>query len=226
MKLSIRDMMQETILLENHWDRLLTQTLNESLKQGDVFIDVGANVGYFSLLAAKRVGETGRVLAIEPNPAVADQLRANVERSKLSNVIVEEVACSEFPDSMTLYIPKSSVQASLSPSNGGTESTEVRCVPLDQLHDLPKVSFIKIDVEGAELIALKGMRETLVKFRPTIVIELVPHHLENMRTSKEEVIKFLTDLNYSVDSMGAHENYICHPNERTLLKDESKGTAF
>jgi len=217
MRLRIQDMTQETILLEDVWDPLLTDFVRKTLGPNGIFIDVGANAGYFTLIAAQCVGDSGNVLAIEPNPSVADQLRGNVERSNLSHVIIEQTACSDSPSTMTLYIPDESKlgQASLSKSNaGGVESLLVRSVTLDQLirdHALDKVTFVKIDVEGAELMVLRGMTETLGRLRPIIVLELVPDLLANLGTTKDEVIAFLSSFSYSIVSMGGHENYICRP---------------
>lgn len=217
MRLRIEDMTQETILLEDEWDPLLTNFTRKTLGLSDVFIDVGANAGYFSLIAAKCVGDSGKVLAIEPNPSVAEQLRDNVERNNLSQVIIEQTACSDSPSTMTLYLPDKSRlgQASLSKSNaGGVKSVLVKSVTLDQLirdHALNRVTFVKIDVEGAELMVLRGMTETLRRLRPIIVLELVPNLLANLGTTKDEVIAFLSSFSYSIVSMGGHENYLCRP---------------
>ena len=217
MQLHIQDMTQETILLEGGWDPLLTDFTKQALAEGSVFIDVGANAGYFTLIAAQCVGNSGKVLSIEPNPSVAKQLRVNVERSRLSNVIIEEVACSDSPSMMTLYIPDQSKlgQASLSKANaGGIESVEVRSATLDQLildHTLEKVTFVKIDVEGAELMVLRGMTETLRRSKPIIVLELEPDLLADLGTTKDEVIAFLSSFSYSAVSLGGHANYVCRP---------------
>jgi FkbM family methyltransferase len=217
MQLRIQDMTQETILLEGQWDPLLTEFTKQTLTEGSVFVDVGANAGYFTLIAAQCVGHSGKVLSIEPNPAVAQQLKVNVARSSVSNVILEEVACSDSPSTMTLYIPDESKlgQASLSKTNAGSmESVEVRSAPVDQLildHALEKVSFVKIDVEGAELMVLRGMTETLRRFKPIIVLELEPDLLADLGTTKDEVIAFLSRFSYSTVSLGGHANYVCRP---------------
>jgi len=212
-------MTQETILLEDVWDPLLTDLVRKTLGPQAIFIDVGANAGYFTLIAAACVGDSGRVLSIEPNPSIADQLRVNVERSRLSNIIIEQTACSDSVETSieTLYIPDESSlgKASLSKSNAGSEeSVKVRSATLDQLildHALEKVTLVKIDVEGAELMVLRGMTETLSQLRPIIVLELVPDLLANLGTTKDEVISFLASFSYSTVSMGGHENYVCRP---------------
>jgi FkbM family methyltransferase len=183
------------------------------------FIDVGANAGYFTLIAAACVGDSGRVLSIEPNPSVAEQLRVNVARSKFSNVIIEQTACSDSAENCTetLYLPDDSSlgKASLSQANArSVESVKVRSATLDQLireHALEKVTFVKIDVEGAELMVLRGMTETLRRLRPIIVLELEPDLLADLGTSTEEVIAFLSGFSYSIVSLGGHENYVCRP---------------
>jgi hypothetical protein len=86
---------------------------------------------------------------------------------------------------------------------------------LDQLiadHKLQSVLVVKIDVEGAELLVLRGMTQTLRQLRPIIVLELVPDLLENLGTSKEEVLAFLSDFSYSIVDLGGHENYVARPN--------------
>jgi len=217
MLLSIEDMTQETILLEDEWDPLLSELVKNTLCAGSVFVDVGANVGYFSLLAAHSVGNLGKVLAIEPNPTVANQLRANVERSKLSNVIVEQAACSDSHATETLYIPDNNSlgKASLSKVNaGGIASVEVSSTTLDELisnHSLQNVTLVKIDVEGAELMVLRGMTETIKRLRPLIALELEPDLLAHLGTTRDEVIAFVSSFSYSVETLGGHANYVCRP---------------
>src|SRR5512144_3024896 len=99
MRLNARDMIQQPILLEGIWDPTLTRFLEANLKPGDAFIDVGAHVGYFTLLAARLVTEAGIVLSIEPNPAALEQLRQNVDRSRLKNVHVAHTACGDSHES-------------------------------------------------------------------------------------------------------------------------------
>jgi len=221
MRLDISDLIQETILLEDHWDPLLTQLLRDELRPGNVFIDIGANVGYFTLLGAKYVGLDGKVLAIEPNPTVAVLLRQNLARSQLSNVMVEEVACSDSDSAprLVLYIPSDHniAKASLSERNAGPGTrVEVESTTVDQLvvkHSLPRVDLIKIDVEGAELGVFRGMKETLARFRPSVVTELDPELLAACASTVEDVRDFMETFGYRVSSMGGHGNYLFRASE-------------
>lgn len=219
MNLNIQDLIQETILLENVWDPLLTNFVTTNLGRDGVFVDIGANAGYFSLLASRCVGEGGKVLAIEPNPNVAEQLKRNITRSNLPNVTVAETACVDTTEttSLTLYLygVSNSGRASVSRSNAESiESVQVRATTVDQLireHDLRNLMLIKIDVEGAELMVLKGMQETIKAFKPTIVLELEDDLLKSFSTTTEEVIRFLSNFGYVTTSLGGHANYVSRP---------------
>jgi FkbM family methyltransferase len=219
MNLNIQDLIQETILLENVWDPLLTNFVTTNLRRDGVFVDIGANAGYFSLLASQCVGSGGKVLAIEPNPIVAEQLKRNIARNNLANVIVAETACVDTTEttSLTLYLygVSNSGRASVSRSNAESlESVQVRATTADRLireRDLQDVTLIKIDVEGAELMVLKGMQETIKRFKPTIVLELEDDLLKSFATTTEEVIRFLSEFGYVTLSLGGHANYISRP---------------
>jgi FkbM family methyltransferase len=217
MRLDLRDMIQETILIERVWDPTLTEFINATLKPGHVFVDIGAHAGYFTLLAARRVGPEGRVLAFEPNPQLAAQARRNVERSKLTNVVLEEGACSDTTETATLYLfdVSNSGRGSLSGANAGAGgAVQVPCTPLDlvvERRHLTQVNLIKIDVEGAELKVLRGMTETIRRTRPIILIELEPRLLQGFSATVSDVTQLLESFGYTITPFGGHANYMCTP---------------
>jgi FkbM family methyltransferase len=124
MRLNIRDLIQQTILLGGVWDPALANVLQNNLSPSDVFIDVGARVGYFTLLASRRVRPGGAVLSIEPNPFALDQLRQNVECNDLQNVLVEHAASGESREMVRLYLrtESNSSMASLYTGNAAGSS--------------------------------------------------------------------------------------------------------
>lgn len=217
MRLNARDLIQQTILLEGIWDPSLTAFFRDNLKPGDVFVDVGAHVGYFTLLAAQRVSTLGTVLSIEPNPLAVEKLRRHVERSRLSNVLVAHTACADSYGQVRLYLhtESNSSMASLSARNATSGSAvDVRCTTVDDLcreRGLDRVNLVKIDVEGTELAVLRGMRRLLREVRPVIVLELEPHLLAAFETTKASVLGFLADHDYGVAPLGGHSNYVCRP---------------
>jgi len=217
MKCDWRELVQETLLSEGIWEPKTTDYLCSALLPAQVFVDIGANVGYFTLLAARCVGPLGKVLAVEPNPAMTEQLRQNIARSGLTNVVAEVVACSASTGVCRLYTggPYNTGRSSLCSRNlQWTASVDVNCVPADILaekHALPRIDLVKIDVEGAELEVLRGMRDILKHWRPKIVIELLPSLLEGFSTTFNEVLEYMAGLGYSIRPLGEHSNYLFYP---------------
>jgi FkbM family methyltransferase len=224
MRLNIRDLVQQTILLEGVWDPILTAFIERTLGPDDVFIDVGAHVGYFTLLASRRVGPGGSVLAIEPNPFALEQLRQNVERNGLQNVLIERAACgdSRYMAKLYLHTESNSSMASLyAGSVAGSTAVEVPCTPLDDLcrdRGVRRVRLVKVDVEGAEPAVLRGMERIMREMGPAIVLELHPELLKDVGTPFESVRALLDDFDYALEPLGGHANYVCRP-RATSLRD-------
>lgn len=179
---------------------LLQGFLAEHIKPGSVVLDLGANVGYFTLVAARLAGPTGRVVAVEPLLSNLAALRANVEANNLAQVEVVVAAVSDRRGTATLLLSGSDQDASL--VHGADVGIVVATVTVDQLDLSPDV--IKIDVEGAEAAAVRGGLRSLAASRPVVVCEI---H-DNNPTLDHEVAGMLRDLDYRLswlegDSVGA-----------------------
>lgn len=157
------------------------------------FLDLGANAGAYSMLAART---SRHVYAVEPHPALARRLRAAL----VGHGTVFDLAASDREGTSTLHIPlrdgqdvhwRSSVEPEANPGFASREVT-VRLRPVDSL-DLPTVGVVKIDVEGHELAALRGARGLLVRDRPVVIVESEERHRAG---SVEEVRQFLEELGY------------------------------
>ena len=171
------------------------------LGEGDVFVDIGANSGYFSVLAALSVGARGRVFAFEPNPDVRLQLERHVELNAIADrVTISELALSdEDRDDVRLFVscwPENDGIASLTPAaetlaRGGLRadtSIAVRVRTFDswaQSLQLSRIDLMKIDVEGAESRVLAGMASTLARLRPARVICETPIESEAARMLRD-----------------------------------------
>ncbi|HYL77455.1 MAG TPA: FkbM family methyltransferase [Bryobacteraceae bacterium] len=201
-----RDLIAVSILRGGAWQPEVWNSLSPSLSEGAVFLDVGAHIGYFSMKASPRVGKTGHVLAFEPNPETLVLLRDNVTANHAGNVIVEPIACTEHEQTLTLYAgpPSNTGMSSLAQDNvpveGAPKSYTVPCRPIDDVVrqlKLTRVDAIKIDVEGAEVGVLRGAMNTLRRFHPKVVVEVVPEQLDKLHTTPGDVIAAFHQAGYN-----------------------------
>lgn len=167
----------------------VNETILSGLKKGDVFIDVGANVGYYSVLAGKIVGETGQVISIEPIPDTARVLNLNLKLNRLKNVKVLRKAAWNSNELISMHIPKGFFgMASIYEPHGVADILEVEGFTLDGLPEVKKVDFLKIDAEGSEYPILEGARKTLKTTRH-VVLEASNQRDEMIRLLREENFK-------------------------------------
>lgn len=148
------------------------------IEPGFTVYDIGANVGFFTVLAARLAGPSGSVYAIEPAPLCAAAVASNARLNGLANVTVLERAAGRAPGRERLFVVADQSWSHLE-SRGrhpqATGAVDVEVVAIDDLvaaGELPPPDLVKIDVEGSELDALAGMRRTISEHRPRIVCEL------------------------------------------------------
>jgi FkbM family methyltransferase len=152
--------------------------LAEHLRPGDIFYDIGANVGFFSILGARLVTERGHVYAFEPLPANAEALRCNVALNGLGQVRIIEAAVADVTGTAELCVGSSPLDAHLprSPAKRTEQPTiAVDVVSIDHLANDRQVlapSLVKIDAEGAETKVLQGMAGVLETHRPIVLCEI------------------------------------------------------
>lgn len=150
------------------------QTLKELIRPGDVVYDIGAHVGYFSLLAASIVGDSGKVFAFEPHPLNLAYLQRHVKNNRLSNVQVMPYAVGGSPTTLWFDTGRGTGRGRLMDEE--PESKAKTEVPVETLvtilakGDVPGPNFIKMDIEGAEAQALPAAEEILLQYKPTILL--------------------------------------------------------
>jgi len=183
------------------------QALVELLEPGMTFYDVGANMGFFSLIAWRRVGSHGRVCAFEPLPESARTLRHNVGLNGARNVAVVEAAVAAGPGRARLAVTAESVQAHLAEIDTDTPTlgvvdVQVTAIDAELAAGRAAPDVVKIDVEGAELQVLEGMRETIEHHHPALICEL--------HGTAPAVCDFLESLDYRLDALEAVESIRTH----------------
>ncbi|WP_394848592.1 FkbM family methyltransferase [Pendulispora brunnea] len=180
------------------------ELLARLLAPGDTFIDGGANIGLFTLVAASRVGPHGKVVAFEPASTTRSRLANNATLSGFSWIDIRSTALSDAEGELELVVfdGDGAGLSSFSPANtGGGRRETVRIVTLDSaLADIDptRLRAIKLDLEGAEHAALRGAHETLSKARPDLVLELEPEHLARQGTNAAAVTGLLRSHGYEL----------------------------
>jgi FkbM family methyltransferase len=177
------------LLLDGLWEANVTGWLQLTLHPGQVFVDVGANIGYFTLLGGQLVGPTGKVVAIEAHPRLAELLRRNVVINGMHHHVTawHRAAWSKqttVPFHLRAHYAANSSVGSIGPSglaelDDEEEIVEVDAVAVDDLlAELPRVDVIKVDVEGAEVQVLTGLDRTLRRNSEiTVMFEWSPSQL-------------------------------------------------
>jgi FkbM family methyltransferase len=149
--------------------------LQHFLGPGEVFVDVGANVGVFTVKAAKEVGNDGLVIAIEPFLDTALRLSRNVRANGYSNVRIRNLCIGRATEHSRLHLNKDKPNSFSLVRNGNAESISVLSVSLDNLcrwEQLERLDYLKIDAESAESAVLDGGQETIRRFRPIVQVEI------------------------------------------------------
>ncbi len=187
----------------------------QSLKEDDVFYDVGASIGLFSVLASK-ILKRGFVVSFEPDPENMLVLVENFKLNKVENFRVISSAVGDGKKVMKLYTHGAGAKSpSLKPIQGFGDFIKVEVDSVDNLlrsRKLPKPSIVKIDVEGAEYQVLKGMSKLLsTKNCPAkIFLEIHPKFLPAFGASKKKIIDFLAHRNYKVNTKVEREDQILY----------------
>jgi len=175
--------------------------LDRFLKPQDVFIDAGAYHGWYSLVASRIVGETGLVLAFEPNSESYKILERNIALSRRRNVRALKVALASRNRIAWLYSgPGDGSQSALAavPGGGGREQVQARRLDdvLRPLH-IRRVALMKLDVQGAEADLLAGAMDILTHARPVLIFEIDPWAARNMDVPEQATWSLLANLGYS-----------------------------
>jgi FkbM family methyltransferase len=193
-------------ILEGRYEPEERAWLVEQAKPGDVVLDLGANIGYFTVLLAARVGAEGRVVAYEPLASNADLLARSVRENGFdARVVLRRAAVGEAAGQLELaFVPEDRATNSggaflLAPGTSpplGHQTSRVPVVALDA-EDLPgRVALLKIDVEGAEPQALRGARRLLERDRPKVLAEINTTALRRAGGGPDDAVGFMRGIGY------------------------------
>jgi FkbM family methyltransferase len=174
--------------------------LQSVVPSGSTVVDVGANIGFFSLRFARWVGPWGRVIAIEPEGRNVAALRRRVARARMEPVVdCVQAAAADRPGEVRL---------ALNPVHPGDHriaatGEPIRAVTVDELTggDIRRISLVKIDVQGAEMLVLSGAQDAITAHRPALFIEVDDTALRRFGSSAEELLTTVVNLGYTAHTL-------------------------
>jgi len=193
------DWLGQYVYLTGCYEPPTARVIAALLNPADTFIDVGANSGFFTLLASHCVGPNGRVLAFEPVPSMRSRLQGNLSLNAAENVVIHDIALSNEAGEHLFHEgpPGHKGLSSLRSLTNEATSFSVKTMPLDDLLDDEfAVNLIKIDVEGAEQLVVNGMQQLLARQKPHIVIEVTDSYLAALGHNAVALCQSLCDLGY------------------------------
>jgi FkbM family methyltransferase len=178
------------------YEPITTNLLSKIIKKGDSVVDVGANVGYYTLLFSNLVGPSGKVYAFEPDPINFDHLKKNIELNKATNIIAEQKAVSSHSGIVKLFLHGTDnvSHTIVKDVYKGSKCIDVESVILHEYFDGINIDFVKIDAEGADDEIIYSMIKGL--FNTKILFEYNPDILSKKSKYPTKLLDYLFNLNY------------------------------
>lgn len=195
----------------------LHRLIEKVVRPGMICFDIGANIGSIGLHLGRKVGNDGHVHAFEPAPSVVSRLQANVDRNEMQAVIsIHEIAIASHTGTMTLSHAKPTEinhgmgTVTATAHTFLSERKEIPAMTLDDFvreNDIPRLDFLKADIQGAEYGMLQGARDSLSKFKPLLVLEVSPEDLAVGNITPADLLCLLTELGYQARTFDSRGNF-------------------
>jgi FkbM family methyltransferase len=231
MRISLPDLISRTIYLTGRWEPVITEYVRSALKEGDTFVDVGANIGYYSLVASRIVCSSGKVFAVEASPSNYERMRQNLSLNGATNIRPINAAASDSRGELTLFLGPpdnrghSTTVMSLADREGLQPEATVPADTLEELvgkQDLRNARLIKIDVEGAERAVLAPLFTSLEKFSPETewLLELAPVYSASGQGDVDEIFDAFTSRGYyaySIPNKYEHQFFLSNGTDDSKL---------
>jgi FkbM family methyltransferase len=201
MLLTPSEHIQQQLFWYGYYEKPVALLLQNLINPNSIILDIGANIGYFTLIAAQRA-KIGRVYAFEPVKELFQKLQRNIVENNFQNTELINSAVGESQKDSIIYISSTdnAGMSSLKPPENFSGITQaIKIINIDQWivqSGIKQVDIIKLDVEGGELFALHGMTEILMNFKPVLIVEINPDTLAYFNLLPMDVMHYLNNLDY------------------------------
>jgi FkbM family methyltransferase len=210
--------------LNGVFEPFATKCVKKIIKKGDVVLDIGANIGYYTLIFAKLVGNSGKVFAFEPEPKNFALLVKNIEINGYKNIICVKKAVSDENGTIKLYLSESNMgDHRIYNSHDSRKAVKIETVRLDDYFKDYKgrIDFIKMDIQGGELKAIKGMDYFLRKNGcRKMLTEFWPNGIKNSGSNPQQYINLLLKYGFDIYKVNEEKEKLELANIPELLKSK------
>ena len=201
MLLNPTEHIQQQLFWYGYYEKELGELLKKIVRPGDVFLDLGANIGYFSLLVANN-SPAIKIISFEPVADLFQKMNDNISLNNIKNISTINAAVGEINEEKELYIaaPDNLGMSSFKqPQNYAGKKEKVKLVAIDdwfKTSGLSKIDIVKLDIEGSEFAALNGMKEVIQKQKPVLIAEVNPETLLMFKLKPSDIYDYLKQLNF------------------------------
>jgi len=201
MLLNPTEHIQQQLFWYGCYEKEVGDLLRSMLRANDVFIDIGANIGYFSLLSAT-ISPSVRIFSFEPVKDLFQKMNVNISLNNIKNISTVNAAVGKISEEKELFVSASDnlgMSSFYQPENYSGKKERVKVVTIDdwfKTSELTKIDVIKLDVEGNELAALKGMRAVIEEQRPLVIVEINPQTLSLSGLKSLDIYNYLNQFNF------------------------------
>lgn len=197
------DWIQQQVYFLGDYEKPEIDYISGYLKAGDVFIDIGANIGLFSLNASKIVGNQGKVVAFEAFSSNFKQFKNNISINNFKNIISENKAISNQNSTIEILYNEEDHNIGMASAflKDFTSKEIVESITLDEYastHNISKIDLIKIDIEGGEYNAILGMTKILTNSKPQVIMEINHQTLQDSGHTEKEIIDLFSQFSYRI----------------------------
>ena len=210
------------LFLNGIYEEFETNFVKKEIKKGDVVLDIGANIGYYTLIFAKLVGETGKVFAFEPDPINFSLLKKNIEINGYKNVVLIQKAVSDKSEKLKLFLSETNNgDHRIYNWDGSRKSVEIESIKLDEYFEDTKqrINFIKMDIQGAEYGAVSGMTNLLNQNKSVkIISEFWPTGLKRFGGSAIKYLELLEKNDFKLYELNEKNKRLDPVSDEYLLK--------
>lgn len=211
-----KDLVANCIKSGIYFEPDVIDTARRYIKDGTAVLDVGANYGQMSICFSQ-LTPAGKVYSFEAEPIIIDILKRNIDANQRNNIQVVEGAVYNVSGN-TVYFPEPDFKRFDSYGSYGidpnaSEGRAIKTLTIDSLDIKEPISFMKVDIQGSDIFAMQGARETILKNKMPILFEYEEQFQDEFKTSFNDYVEFVRSINYRFVSISKGINYLIVPNE-------------